>query len=647
MTNRATLHKALPILCAGYARKWGVKIVIGGQTASTNGERIVLPNIPDSWGNFDALWGYLAHEAAHVRLTDWNMSFGRGLLKTMFNITEDCRIEREMISIYPGMAYTLNEVARYMSHAGHYAIPTVDSHPVQVLEAYCLYYLQCRLVGQHAIEHELIETEKVFKAVFPPEVFDKLHVLFHQVPAMTCSQDAKDLAIAILSMLEEEARREGEPQPTPQDQSQNGDDDQDGDDQGAGQGQSQNGDDDQEGDDQGTGQGQSQNGDDDQEGDDQGAGQGQSQKGDDDQEGDDQGTGQGQSQNGDDDQDGDDQGTGQGQGQNGDDDQDGDDQGAGQGQSQNGDDDQDGTVPVNRPGHKPVSRALDAGDDDHIKDAFEQLKRELEGDAAPGAPLCTTIHQPGDTRPMDSLKAQELKERTRLVSSGIRSQLMGLVQSVSRKSTRNVRSGNRVNGKRLTRLKQGDTRVFSRRAEKKHPNTAVHLLVDMSYSMGIANSTEHRLPYTVANEAALALAIGLEGIKGVNPAVTYFRGVTQPLQSAITHGQSVAQNVERFSCFPDGTTPMAEAIWYAGFELLQQKEERKLIVIVTDGEPDSEAAVHDVVNRCHGSDIELIGIGIGSDAIKRYVRNSTVIQDVEDLQSTLFTLIGESLTLAS
>ena len=661
MTDRKTLHNALPILCAAYSQKVGVPIVISGQSAYTDGNTIVIPNIPESWGNYDALWGYLAHESAHVRLTDWDVvPTKKGLVHSMFNITEDCRIERAMIKLYPGMSHTLNEVARYMSRAGHYAIPNEQTHPVIILEAYCLYYLQTRYVGQQAIEHELRETEKVFKTVFPQAVYVRLQSLFRRVPDMETSQDAMDLTMAILSMLQDEANKAPEnpslnpPKPQVGDNGQKGDDPQ-GDDSGASQGSDQKGDD-PKGDDSGASQGSDQKGDGPQ-GDDSGASQGNGQKGDNPQ-GDDSGASQGSDQKGDGPQ-GDDSGASQGNGQKGDDPK-GDDSGASKGNGQKGDgsgasqgNSQKGGGPKGDDsgdsqgnGQKAVIRALGAGEDDHLHDAFDRFRSDLESSSDSEPPLCTKIHMPGDAHSMGGQLASDLKQRTRLVSTAIRSQLMGLVQSAKRSSVRTVRSGGRLSGKHLSRLRRGDTRVFQKRTEHEQPNTAVHLLVDMSRSMVVGESTE-RPPYVVANEAALALAMGLEAIPGVNPAVTYFSGGYQPLLAAVKHQKSVTRNVDRFSAIPRGTTPMAEAVWYAGFELLQQKEPRKLIIIVTDGDPDSGSAMKDVVQRCQGSNIELIGIGIESNAITEFLSNSVVINNVEELQSTLFSLIGKSLLRAS
>jgi nitric oxide reductase activation protein len=85
----------------------------------------------------------------------------------------------------------------------------------------------------------------------------------------------------------------------------------------------------------------------------------------------------------------------------------------------------------------------------------------------------------------------------------------------------------------------GDTRVFVQAQHKPLPNTVVHLLVDMSGSMSslAANGRRHQ---DIAREAALALALALEDISGVNPAVTFFANdKSEPVYSVIEHGQRV------------------------------------------------------------------------------------------------------------
>src|SRR5690606_5396864 len=127
-----------------------------------------------------------------------------------------------------------------------------------------------------------------------------------------------------------------------------------------------------------------------------------------------------------------------------------------------------------------------------------------------------------------------------------------------------------------------------------------------------------KLVYEVAQEAAMTIALALEGIPGVNPAVTYFgHSSNSPNFSAMKHGQRVASAAGRFNMPPTGNTPMAEAIWYGAFEISKTREQRKLIIVITDGEPSSSSAVSSVVRLCEDSDIELIGIGIRTEAVER------------------------------
>src|SRR5690606_21785247 len=100
-------------------------------------------------------------------------------------------------------------------------------------------------------------------------------------------------------------------------------------------------------------------------------------------------------------------------------------------------------------------------------------------------------------------------------SSRIQSQLLGVVQASQRRGSSSAHHGKRLDTRQCHRLLHGDTRVFRRDAERRAPNTAVHVLVDMSGSM---NHAAADVPaYEVARDAAMALALGLEKIRGVNP----------------------------------------------------------------------------------------------------------------------------------
>jgi len=77
-----------------------------------------------------------------------------------------------------------------------------------------------------------------------------------------------------------------------------------------------------------------------------------------------------------------------------------------------------------------------------------------------------------------------------------------------------------------------------------------------------------------------------------------------------THGSSVQSRVAAYGGGLDGSSPLAEAIWFAGCRLLQQREERKLLLVLTDGIPDDLDEAVTVLGLARISNIEVKGVGL-------------------------------------
>ena len=223
----------------------------------------------------------------------------------------------------------------------------------------------------------------------------------------------------------------------------------------------------------------------------------------------------------------------------------------------------------------------------------------------------------------------------------IRAALQGLVQS--QRLTRSLlgRRG-RLEGKRLHRLRFGETQLFQRHTVKPSPNTAIHLLLDKSESMGyqVTDTRGHamgtRLP--IALEATLALALALEGISGVNPGVTAFPGNQDgSVFRLLDHGQRVRQRAGAFSVAADGSTPMTEAIWFGAAALLRCREPRKVLMVMTDGQPDDRISTLAILQRCRDSGIETVGIGLGID-VSHLFPVAIAINELQELRTQLFEL---------
>ena len=599
--QKTTIHNALPIVAAAYGEKFGVKVEIAGEQAHTDGKTIVVPNVPDTY-DMNVLWGYLAHEAAHVRFTDFGVRRLPGMHAYLSNVFEDCRIERAMAAQYPGTVMTLNAVASYMAQQGHYQHATESDHPAQILGSYCLYWLQSQAVGQSCLTPFMESAKKVLNGKFPVGAVLRLNVLLRHAVAAQSTQQVCDLASQVMQMIAEEAEKEDQQSQDQQDESDS-----------ASPPQGDGGEGDQA----------------DESGESEPAGKSSQPPGQDGTDGQDGADGQdGLVSPGNQPQQADDTGTDQA------------DQASSSSHASRGVDDCCGA--------EVLQQVLSAGDDVVGGDAKDALKAELFAAAKEGGNPDFKTVRTGEQAVCDSHAGEILLSEVKGATSKIRAQLAGMVQASLRSSTVTKRSGKRLDASKLHRAAVGDSRLFLRSAEKKRPNTAIHLLVDMSGSMyaSIPGKGELRC-HQIARKAALALAVALDSIPNVNPGVSFFGGDDHdPVRIAVKHGESVQVNAGRFGVLPDGGTPMAEAIWYSAFALSKTREDRKMLIVITDGDPNNKEATKKSIELCERSGVEVVGIGVGTSSVRDLFDKSIVINDFMQLQGTLFKLMESSLVAA-
>ncbi|CAM5560477.1 VWA domain-containing protein [Eoetvoesiella caeni] len=599
--SRKSIYNALPIVAAAYSERFGVKVFIGNDAshASTDGKTVTIPNVPPDYPFMDVVWGYLAHEGGHLRFTDFSVPLLSPLHKYLTNVIEDCRIECAMIKEFPGTAQTLNAMAEYIINKGFYAHVTTDESPVEIVTGYCLYWLQSEIVGQTMIRPYAEQAFRALQLALPIGVSIRLQMLLRKVPSLTSTAGAANLASDIISMLKEEQEKaeqqqdgnSNDPNP-PQSQPENG--------QGQGQNQSQSG-----------------NGEN-------GSNDGKTQPGD--------SSGQSQAVS----TDSSDQGQGSLPGQ--------DQTKSGNGSASNHS--TPGQAPTNQDMAARFGQLLNASDADMPANAQRLLANDLKAaEMQGGDPSYRTVRQAIEIP--NNTTGHELLSRVKGNSSRIRQQLFALVQAQSRQGRRTERQGKRLDYTRLSRVMTGDFRVFVQSSEKRYPNTAVHLLVDASGSMN-AEVNNDICRGDIARESALSIALALEAISGVNPAVTFFGHEKEnPVHFAVKHGERVQPNAGRFMMTNGGGTPMAEAIWYSAFELSKTREQRKMLVVITDGDPSNRPAVKSVVDLCEASEMEVIGIGVETEAVTGLFSRTIVINDPSDLRNTLFKLMENALAVAA
>ena len=204
-----TLRNALPIVAAALGRKLGVEVGVGGHDACTDGRRIQIPDVADDPASRDLAWGYLAHEAGHVRYTDfavYEQAAREGpLQETLQNRIEDVRIERELARPYPGTRMSIATVMGRMLAEGRMSAPAPGDHPAQVLAAYLLLALRHEVLGQDVLAAEARKATNTLQQVFPAPFIARLRTLMGEVPGLTSTAEAVDLARRVRRLIEEVA----------------------------------------------------------------------------------------------------------------------------------------------------------------------------------------------------------------------------------------------------------------------------------------------------------------------------------------------------------------------------------------------------------------------------------------------------------
>jgi len=96
-----------------------------------------------------------------------------------------------------------------------------------------------------------------------------------------------------------------------------------------------------------------------------------------------------------------------------------------------------------------------------------------------------------------------------------------------------------------------------------------------------------------------------------------------------------------------GNIYVDEALWYAAAQLMLQKEPRKLLIVLTDGDPSRPANVKRLVGELESrGGIEIFGVGIATMVVKSLFRSYRVINDVRELRTALFEIARAALLAA-
>jgi len=226
-------------------------------------------------------------------------------------------------------------------------------------------------------------------------------------------------------------------------------------------------------------------------------------------------------------------------------------------------------------------------------------------------------------------------EGIRASSNALRNRMLQWQSQVQDADVYHANSGMSFDVKRLWKRRFGSP-VFMREEEGLDLQAAISIVVDRSGSMS------HEIKMAIEATVATALAFDHPSIqhqviafpwrsRGGNPGVSVIKDWNEGVRK-------LASRIPRMDA--DGYTPMAEAILYSAAQLAGREEVRKLMLLVTDGQPDcAEAAMESIrVARQHG--IHVIGLGIKVDPSGVFgQQHSATIHKMSDLAPAMIGLV--------
>ena len=618
MGNNNSFMRSVAITASVLASKLGIKVAVGGNSASTDGETIFLPESVENEPEYEQkILGYLIHEGGHVRFTNFSLTGKGPLERHLVNAIEDARSEMEMSKVYAGARPLLQDLheapvteltqdvdkiplagvvslyAAFQAHAG-YGV-TFSADPVK---AY----------GQR-LQKEL--GPKVFHAIE-----DRLSP--SRVQALKSTADVMALAREIVDILRE-AGRHLDPE-----------------------------DDSGEGDQSPSDEGQSTEG--------VNAQRGYGDSCDSNESSESSGSANGDA-------------TGAGNGTSNDMSQSdakakpktevkqsaskhpssSSSSAKGKGSEDSASQPSKGTLrgtwttlgdksSTGNPSTK-AREVLDASNDAFKEakkmDISESVSKEINLNArgTHGSILSSPISIE-DLRKVPQVTATPTHrlEQAKADSTFARRALQGLIETQTRAKVRTATTGWKLSSTRLAGLSTWNMRVFERRSEKKAVSSAVHILLDLSSSM--------KKEQEIAIRAALALTQALLSFRHCSPALTVFPYRQKKCAVVLPHGvrqlNRSRQMIDSLEAY--GSTPLIHALMSASVALAPQREDRKILLVVTDGYPDDMETTIRLIHRLESSGVIVIGLGIRTNVDQIFHSNHAMISDVKDLQKALFGL---------
>lgn len=317
------------------------------------------------------------------------------------------------------------------------------------------------------------------------------------------------------------------------------------------------------------------------------------------------------------------------------------------------------SVPTDGSVYLPGQRAMDVfrQPDDILKKAAQSLRSSTD----PLVNLSITKRKGLDTTNI------VLRETSSSLAV-MKTHLERLLMSKALEAREEKRGGGKLNTRKLVQAFNLDDNVYTKRADDVAINTAVQIVVDLSGSMqGAKMYLALQSSILIAEALAKCMVpfeivgfrtIGNSSI-GSQSTKAQLKNIRELMDKGKIHRYDCIEmnyfkpfDTRYQMCLPaignmqsGGSNADAESILYASETLLKRPERKKVMLVLSDGQPafgynhTSEGAVRkhtkDTVVELEKKGVHVVGIGIASDAVKSFYSKNIVVNDIKELPKAI------------
>ncbi|MCU9581402.1 VWA domain-containing protein [Proteus mirabilis] len=248
-------------------------------------------------------------------------------------------------------------------------------------------------------------------------------------------------------------------------------------------------------------------------------------------------------------------------------------------------------------------------------------------------------------------------KRSLTTGSRLRRSFEKLVHDNTTSTSRLREQGARIKSSKLAGVKTGNTNIFKTKNVIQSPNCACSILLDTSSSMHEYHFDTSRIRAALSSVIAVLEGLNISGVSTACYAFPFYVEESNsllvqtmkprytPLRASISQGVFTHKG-----CL--GSTPLAESLIPVISEIALSREKKKMIFIITDGEPNDDKKTKEIINSATIEGIEVCTFVLNEDGANKayfkgiFGKNTIFINNFNEIEQSILQMCANLIVTA-